>query len=78
MLDCNIYTLEDGFEYELIDTLEHDGTKYYLLSEVDNDKNICIRKIIEENTLEYFSLLNDEEFDIIYEKFVEKNKDFIE
>ena len=76
MLDCNIYTLEDGFEYELIDQLEYDGTKYYLLSELDNKNNICIRKIIEENTLEYFSLLTDEEFDTIYEKFVLKNKDF--
>lgn len=75
MIDINTVVLENGVEYTEIDELTHNDTKYVLLSNVKNVKDSCIRKIEIEDNEEYLCRLdNDNEFDIILNLFMEKNK----
>ena len=55
--------------------LVYNNTEYLLLSNVKNVKDSCIRKIEIENNEEMICRLDDEnEFDIILDLFMEKNK----
>lgn len=75
MLEVNTMILENGIEYTEIDSLVCDNIKYVLLSNVNNVKDSCIRKVSFENNKEYVCRLKDEfEFDKILNLFVEKNK----
>lgn len=75
MIDVNTYILENGIEYTEVDTLEYNNNKYILLSNINNVKDSCIRKLIIENNEEYiYRLDNDSEFDTILNLFIEKNK----
>lgn len=75
-------TDEDGNEYELelLDTMELDGVVYMALlsadSEVpdaDDEDGLIILKVIEENGEELLSSLDDDdELDMIYNKFMER------
>ena len=76
---CNIHTLEDDCKYIEIDNIEIDGIKYLILSQDINPTNICLRKIIKnENEVEKYALLSSKEFDNVYEKLLEKNKNLFE
>lgn len=76
---CIIHTLEDDCKYIEIDNIENEGIKYLLLSQDINPTNICLRKIIKnENETEKYALLSSKEFDTIYEKLLEKNKNLFE
>lgn len=76
---CKIHTLEDDCKYVEIDNIEIDGTIYLLLSQDVNPTNICLRKIKkDENDLEKYALLSSKEFDNVYEKLLEKNKNLFE
>ena len=75
MIDINTVVLENGIEYAEVDDLIYENTKYILLSNIDNVRDSCIRKITVDNNLEYISELDDDkEFDIILKLFLEKNK----
>lgn len=75
MIDINTVVLENGIEYTEVDDLIYENTKYILLSNIDNVRDSCIRKITIDNNLEYISELDDDkEFDIILKLFLEKNK----
>lgn len=74
MNEIEVITLDNGVEYYQIDSLVYNGVEYLLLSLVSNTKDICIRKIVFENNKEVISYLDDNEFDIIFKKFYEKNK----
>ena len=75
MIDINTVVLENGIEYTEVDDLIYENTKYILLSNIDNVRDSCIRKITIDNNLEYNSELDDDkEFDIILKLFLEKNK----
>lgn len=75
MIDINTVVLENGIEYTEVDDLIYENTKYILLSNIDNVRDSCIRKITVDNNLEYISELDDDkEFDIILKLFLEKNK----
>ena len=66
MIDINTVVLENGIEYTEVDDLIYENTKYILLSNIDNVRDSCIRKITVDNNLEYISELDDDkEFDII-------------
>ena len=76
---CKIHTLEDDCKYVEIDNIENEGVKYLLLSQDINPTNICLRKTVkDENDIEKYALLSSKEFDIIYEKLLEKNKNLFE
>jgi len=70
MKEYKSYTLEDGTEYILYDTVVINEIKYILFSDVDNPANICFRK--EEN--DEFVSLNEEEYANVLTKLLEKNK----
>ena len=68
--------LENKEEYNVVDTLNYQNHEYYLLSNVNNLKDICIRKIVEED-VKYVCRLDGEELKIVYDMFLEKNKDIL-
>lgn len=75
MVEINTIVLENGIEYTEVDDLIYNDTKYILLSNVKNVKDSCIRKLTVENNEEYLSRLdNDNEFEMILDMFLEKNK----
>lgn len=75
MVEINTIVLENGIEYTEVDDLVYNDTKYILLSNVKNVKDSCIRKLTIENNEEYLSRLdNDNEFEMILDMFLEKNK----
>ena len=61
-----MFKLEDGQNYIVVNKMNHNGVKYLLLSEENNSRNICIRKVEKEN---YLSLLSEEEFDQVINLF---------
>ena len=75
MIEVNTMILENGIEYTEVDNLIYDNVKYVLLSNINNVKDSCIRKISIEDNKEYICRLKDKnEFDRILNLFVEKNK----
>ena len=75
MIDVNTVVLENGIEYTEVDELVYNNTRYVLLSNVDNIKDSCIRKIEMEDNEEYLCRLeNENEFNTILDLFVEQNK----
>ena len=75
MIEVNTMILENGIEYSEIDNLVYNNIKYVLLSNINNSKDSCIRKISIENNKEYVCRLKDQdEFNIILNMFLEKNK----
>lgn len=75
MIEINTVILENGIEYTEVDDIVYDNVKYILLSNINDVKDSCIRKIIILNNEEYISKLDsDREFDIVLSLFMEKNK----
>lgn len=75
MIEVNTIVLENGVEYTEIDNLLYNNIKYVLLTNTNDTKDSCIRKISIENNKEYVCRLKDHnEFDMILNMFVEKNK----
>jgi len=75
MIEVNTIVLENGIEYTEIDKLIYNNTEYLLLSNIKDVKDSCIRKIEIEKNEELICRLEDEnEFDIILDLFMEKNK----
>lgn len=75
MIDVNTFVLENGIEYTEVDMLDYNDNKYLLLSNINDVKDSCIRKLVVEVDGEYVCRLDDEEFDVVLNMFVEKNKD---
>ena len=74
-MEVNTIVLENGVEYTEIDELVYNEVKYILLANVDNVKDYCIRKIEIKDDEEYLCRLDDDnEFDMILDMFLEKNK----
>lgn len=75
MVDVNTIVLENGTEYTEVDELIHNNNKYILLTNINDVKDSCIRKLLIENNEEYLSRLEDDnEFDEVLNLFMEKNK----
>ncbi len=58
--DYNVVIL-DGVEYTEIDRLKHNNNSYILLSNLDNPRDFCIKKVIIDNNEEYAVQLDSEE-----------------
>lgn len=78
MEEVKIITLDDGIDYQELDSLIYNQDKYILLSNVNDPKDICIRKIQKENEKEYICRIEEEKIKIILSLFVEKNRDILE
>ena len=75
MVEINTVVLENGIEYTEVDDLVYNETKYILLSNIKNIKDSCIRKLSIEDNEEYLERLdNQNEFEVVLNLFVEKNK----
>lgn len=60
MEEVKTIVLEDGLEYFLLDELEIDNNKYYFLANMQNHKDICVRKQEIDNGEEYLVTLDSE------------------
>lgn len=78
MLNYNIYTLEDMNEYSEADSLIFNDNKYLLLSQIDNESNICIRKVVNNDGENYFYRLKGFEFEEVFNEFAIKNMNLFE
>ena len=58
--DYNVVIL-DGVEYTEIDRLKHNNNSYVLLSNLDNPRDFCIKKVMIDNDEEYAVQLDSEE-----------------
>lgn len=66
--------LDDGIEYFIVDTKEIDNTVYTLFSNVNNDKDICFRKVKKINDEEvYIGLDNETELQKVMLYFCKEN-----
>lgn len=77
MEESSTVILENREEYSVVDTLNYKTCEYYLLSNVNNLKDICIRKIVEED-VKYICRLQVDELKTVFELFLEKNKEILE
>lgn len=77
MEEINTIILENKEEYSIVDTIKYNDIDYYLLSNTNNLKDICIRKIVVEDT-SYVCRLDNDELRTIYAMFLDKNRNLIE
>lgn len=77
MEEINTIILENKEEYSIVDTIKYNDIDYYLLSNTNNLKDICIRKIVVEDT-SYVCRLDNDELRTIYAMLLDKNRDLIE
>ena len=69
LLDFDVFKLEDNQDYLIVGKVLYNNQEYCLLSEVGNEKNICFRKIVEEDNKKYLSTISKEEYDIVVKLF---------
>lgn len=75
MEEVKTIVLEDGLKYFLLDELEVDGTKYYVLANMNDYKDIVIRKQEFENGEEFIATLDSEaEVTKVLAHFAHKHK----
>ena len=68
----------DNKDYIEIDKIECNGNTYVYLSNVDDMKDFCIRKIVaREGKVFYEGLKDNDEFDLALMYFIKKHKNFI-
>lgn len=76
--DISVVTLEDGIEYGVIDEITLGDKTYIYLANINDENDICIRKIILKENEEYIvGLENEKEFEIALTAFANKNRDLI-
>lgn len=77
MEQTNIIVLENNEEYNEISDMIYEGNKYVLLSNVSNPKDICVRKVVIDNTREYICRLDDSEFKAVFNRLIENSEDVL-
>lgn len=76
-MEIDTVILEDNQEYNIIDTIEINHTKYIYLSLKNNPEDICIRKLTKDEK-NIICLDTDEEFEISLKAFKEKYEDIFD
>lgn len=65
--------LDDNKEYAIIKELIINETPYTLFASIDDPSDICYRKTVTEDNIEYYERLKDEkEFDLVSMEFAKK------
>lgn len=77
MEESKTVILENKEEYNIVDTLNYNECEYYLLSNVNNLKDICIRKVVIED-VSYICRLQVDELRTVYAMFLNKNKEILQ
>lgn len=63
----------NNIEYVIMGTVEIDGSTYVLLTNINDERDFCFRKIIIKNNKAFYSNLDSrEEFEKVLVKFTEK------
>ena len=76
-IEVNVITLENNRDYEIIDTIKIDDNRYLILSNEEDDNDICVRKIIVDANREYITKLDSKEeleevMTNFYNKYIKK------
>ena len=71
MDETNIYKLENNIDYMEIDSINYKNNKYVLLSNINNSKDVCIRKVGLDN---YIYRLDNNELNEVINLFIKENK----
>ena len=71
MKELDLFELDNGEKYCQLDCINNNDIKYVLLSNIEDTDDICIRKVVDNDVLEY---LDDLEFEEVSKIFYEKNK----
>lgn len=72
--EYDVIILEDGQEYAVIDEITENNNTYVYLSNLQDEKDFCIRKVAHQGTEEVLiGLDNDEEFNQALMYFTNKN-----
>ena len=75
----NVVTLEDGIEYGVIDEITLEDNKYVFLANINNESDVCFRKIIIRENQEYIvGLENEKEFELALAAFAKKHNNLLE
>ena len=65
----------DQKQYDIVDTIEYNDSKFIYLSNMADSLDICIRKQITENGKNFLvGLQDDDEFNLALKLFQDKNK----
>lgn len=67
--NCETVKLEDNIEYVIIDKIAFKSSTFVVLSDINNPKNIFIRKMKKKDNKTYFSTLSEEEYDKVIKLF---------
>lgn len=78
MKEVNNYKLDSGNSYNEISSVIYEGDKYLLLSNEEDYKDICLRKVIYENNEMFLTKLTQEEYDEVIKLLIDKNKDLFQ
>ncbi len=77
MENLNVLTIDDK-KYVMADQFSLNNVDYVFLSNLDNPKDFCFRKLkIDGDAKLLVGLDNDEEFDAVIEEFMKNHKDII-
>ena len=74
MKDLEVYNFTNGDQYVQLDKIILNGIEYVLISRIDDNEDISIRKVVNREDGEVLGYLDDEEFDRVSKLFYEKNK----
>jgi len=78
MKQVKTLVLEDGIEYFVIDEIEYKGDTYYYFANMNDEKDVCVRKKLIENNEEYITMLDSvEELQEVLAIFAEKYKNLL-
>ena len=75
MINVLSYRLENGKFYNEITNVYYNKVRYMLLVNTNDDKDICIRKLVVDGNNKFIVRLDPEEYELIKEKIILKNKD---
>ena len=74
-MNIDVIKLENGKEYGIIDTIIHNNSNYLVLSNVLDNADFCVRKVINKEGREVIIKLNNQnEFEEIMEMFYNKHR----
>jgi hypothetical protein len=74
-IELDTIELEDNITYAIIDKINLNNNEYYYLTNVEDNKQFCIRKKVIENNEEFLiGLDNDSEYNDVLATFIKKYK----
>lgn len=76
-MEENYYLEIDGKNYLIVDQIKNEKCEYVYLSNMEDQKDFCIRKLASDDNDLLIGLDSDEEFDYALRVFYKKHKDVL-